>query len=203
MSALEINMSLAKIEKLGVPIPNIGRETERTALAFALDSAYLMPFKAMVFSMARTGTMLDSPLYVLSDDPSLFDDGVVKLVADKVVLIEGELRDHLYNLAAHNVGRPERATWNRGTCLKWAVFDDYDVEQVLLPRRRHAVFGTSPAAAPDVSGLRHGRVSSVSARALRRPTARLTRLAARAPERHDHRAVKALHGTREQWGNAN
>ncbi len=67
MSALEINMSLAKIEKLGVPIPNIGRETERTALAFALDSAYLMPFKAMVFSMARTGTMLDSPLYVLSD----------------------------------------------------------------------------------------------------------------------------------------
>ncbi len=57
-----------------------------------------------------------------------------------MVLIEGELRDHLYNLAAHNVGRPERATWNRGTCLKWAVFDDYDVEQV-LSRRRHAVFG--------------------------------------------------------------
>jgi lipopolysaccharide biosynthesis glycosyltransferase len=126
-------MPVAAIETLGVPIPAAtGRGTERTALAFAFDSAYLTPFKAMVFSMARTGTMLDSPVYLLSDDASLFDDELVKLVADEVILIEGALRDQLYHLAEHHVGRPERASWNRGTCLKWAVFDDFDVDQVLF-----------------------------------------------------------------------
>jgi lipopolysaccharide biosynthesis glycosyltransferase len=129
-------MSLAALEQVGVTLgagsTTARHSTSNTALAFAFDKAYLVPFKVMLFSLARAATMLESPIYVYSDDPSLFDDEIVRLVTDHPVLIEGELRDELYDLAEHHIGRPERADWNRGTCLKWAIFDDYPVEQVLF-----------------------------------------------------------------------
>ncbi len=81
-----------------------------------------MPFKTIVSSMVRTGTMLHSPIHIYSDDPAVFDDAFVKKVADRCILIDGELRDDLYDLAQNNVRRTERTKWNRVTFLKWAVF---------------------------------------------------------------------------------
>ncbi len=103
-----------------------------TAIFFAFDSGYLMPFKVMLLSMAQTGTLTANPIIICSDDPAVFEDPIVRLVVDRPVLLEGRLRQTLYELAEHSVGRPERANWNRGTFLKWAVFDDYGFDHILF-----------------------------------------------------------------------
>jgi lipopolysaccharide biosynthesis glycosyltransferase len=103
-----------------------------TALAFAFDAGYRLPFKVMLASMARAGTMLDAPIHVFSLDPSLLDDPFVRAATDRFVLIEGPLLEELSHLAEHSVRRPERADWNRGTFLKWAIFQPADVEQILF-----------------------------------------------------------------------
>jgi lipopolysaccharide biosynthesis glycosyltransferase len=103
-----------------------------TALAFAFDSGYLMPFKTMIASMALTKTMPLAPIYVFSDDAAVFQDPFVRAAADHQILIEGQIKDTLYDLAENHVRRSERASWNRGTFLKWAVFRDYPEHQVLF-----------------------------------------------------------------------
>jgi lipopolysaccharide biosynthesis glycosyltransferase len=108
------------------------RDGSTTAVAFAVDSGYLTPLKVMIHSMARAGTMLDAPVWIYSDDPTVFDDPFVARLTDRAIHIDGSLRDELYEVAADHIQRPERLDWNRGTCLKWAVFDDCDVEQILF-----------------------------------------------------------------------
>ena len=103
-----------------------------TAIFFAFDSSYLTPFKVMLLSMAQSGALTRNPIIVCSDDPAVFEDPIVKLVVDRPVLLEGQLRDTLYHLAEHSVHRPERASWNRGTFLKWAAFDDYGFDYILF-----------------------------------------------------------------------
>jgi lipopolysaccharide biosynthesis glycosyltransferase len=103
-----------------------------TAIFFAYDSNYQTPFKVMLLSMAQTGAMTRNPIIICSDDPAVFEDPIVKLVVDRPVLLEGNLRKSLYHLAEHSVHRPERAKWNKGTFLKWAAFDDYGFEYILF-----------------------------------------------------------------------
>jgi lipopolysaccharide biosynthesis glycosyltransferase len=38
-------------------------------------------------------------------------------------LLRGDRLQTLQNLAKHNVQRPERSAWNRGTFLKWSIFE--------------------------------------------------------------------------------
>lgn len=107
-----------------------GRRT--TAIAFAIDRDYLEPFRVMVYSMVRARTMLDAPVYIYSDDPAVFEDEIVARIADRTILIQGEDLRELEEVAEHHIRRAERAKWNRGTCLKWAVFDDAPVDQILF-----------------------------------------------------------------------
>lgn len=103
-----------------------------TAVAFAFDSEYLEPFHVMIYSMARARTLLDCPIYVYSDDPAVFEDEIVRRVADRRILIEGQDLSELQEVAEFHIQRAERAKWNRGTCLKWAAFEESGVDQVLF-----------------------------------------------------------------------
>ncbi len=114
------------------PVPSARREAPSTALAFAFDADYLEPFKVMLYSMARCGTLLDCPIYVYSDDPTVVEDAFVRRAADMRRLVEGPDLEELAEIAERHIRRPERAKWNRGTCLKWAVFDDAPVDQILF-----------------------------------------------------------------------
>lgn len=109
-----------------------GAAQPRTAIAFAFDSAYIDAFRVMTHSLARSGTLLDCPVYVYSDDPQTLDNDVVRRVADRRHLVEGRDLDELVEIAERHVRRSERAAWNRGTCLKWSIFDDAAVDQVLF-----------------------------------------------------------------------
>lgn len=124
------------LRRLGVPLRDgveiKGGGRRKTAIAFALDRDYLEPFRVMVYSMVRAHTMLDAPVYVYSDDPAVFEDEIVARVADRTILIEGEDLRELEEVAEHHIQRAERAKWNKGTCLKWAVFDDAPVDQILF-----------------------------------------------------------------------
>ncbi|MCF3642423.1 hypothetical protein LXM94_20850 [Rhizobium sp. TRM95111] len=103
-----------------------------TTLAFAFDSSYLAPFGAMIRSMVRLETLLDCPVAIYSDDARVFNHPLVKLIADERRLLDGDLLATLQRAARDTVRRPERATWNRGTFLKWAVFEPQPTRQLLF-----------------------------------------------------------------------
>jgi len=107
-------------------------EAPSVTIAFALDKGYLECFKVMLYSMAYSKTLLDAPIAVYTDDAELLQDPLVQAVVDKPVLIDGERRAVIYDLAKNNVQRPERAQWNKGTFLKWCVFEEQDTEQLLF-----------------------------------------------------------------------
>lgn len=107
-------------------------EDEKVTLAFALDSNYLECLNVMLFSMMRSRTFIHSPIALYTDDPAVFDSEVVGNFIDKVVVINDRKKEVLYDLAKNNVRRPERAEWNRGTFLKWAVFEKQETENLLF-----------------------------------------------------------------------
>jgi lipopolysaccharide biosynthesis glycosyltransferase len=127
-------MSVSKLAEGGFiqPADEITDSLPGTAICFAFDSGYLMPFKVMLYSMACAGALPRDPIIVLSDDPAVFEDPIVNLVVDHPVLLQGKVLDTLYGLARDNVERPERAAWNKGTFLKWAAFDDHGYENILF-----------------------------------------------------------------------
>ncbi|MGQ7242624.1 glycosyltransferase [Salinicola sp. V024] len=101
-------------------------------IAFAFDYGYLNCFKTMIASLARNGAFLKNQVVVYTDDPLVLEDSFVKFVADKLILVKGEKKNILYDLAENNVRRPEKAGWNRGTFLKWAAFEEQDVKNLIF-----------------------------------------------------------------------
>lgn len=82
--------------------------------------------------MVRVGTLLDQPIKIYSTDSAVFDDPLVKQVCDHARIVDGPLLVELERAAAETVQRPERGAWNRGTFLKWAVFEEQETEQALF-----------------------------------------------------------------------
>ena len=101
-------------------------------LAFAFDSGYAECFKVMLASMAENGVLCQNPIVVYTDDVKLLDDPIVSIAADKISILSGEKKALIYKLAKENVQRPERANWNRGTFLKWCIFEKQKTERLLF-----------------------------------------------------------------------
>lgn len=101
-------------------------------LAFAFDSGYAECFKVMLASMAENGVLCQNRIVVYTDDESLLDDPIISLAADKISVLSGERKELIYRLAKDNVQRPERANWNRGTFLKWCIFEEQETERLLF-----------------------------------------------------------------------
>lgn len=104
----------------------------KTTLAFAFDAGYLEPFKTLIGSLVKQGSYIDSPIAIYSTDPSVFRDRFVKACIDKAVHIKGKRLSVLEEMAKESVQRPDRAAWNRGTFLKWAIFEEQDTENLLF-----------------------------------------------------------------------
>jgi len=120
------------VRKIAPPPSKTRQATVNSAIFFSFTSSYLLPFKVMIYSMLRTGTLVDTPIIICSDDPEVFKDKIVEVVCDKPVLLSGTEAEEIYSLSENNVKRPERKEWNRGTFLKWSVFRDYGFPQVLF-----------------------------------------------------------------------
>jgi lipopolysaccharide biosynthesis glycosyltransferase len=103
-----------------------------TSLAFAFDANYAPYFRTLARSMMEHDTLIDCPIIVYTADPEVFEDPFIAKVVDKRRLIEPDLVEKLGRAAQETVKRPERATWNLGTFLKWAVFEEQETAQVLF-----------------------------------------------------------------------
>lgn len=127
-------MSIRGLTTQGIlDLPDERNETEPSVtIAFALDMGYLECFKVMLYSMAYSKTLLDAPIALYTDDPLLLQDSLVKAIVDKPVLISESRKGVIYNLAKNNVKRPERGQWNKGTFLKWCVFEEQETDQLLF-----------------------------------------------------------------------
>ena len=101
-------------------------------LAFAFDSGYAECFKVMLASMAENGVLCENPIVVYTDDEKLEHDPIIAAAADKISVLSGERKSRLYTLAKDNVKRPERADWNRGTFLKWCIFEKQETSKLLF-----------------------------------------------------------------------
>lgn len=112
--------------------PNGEATYPSTSIIFAFDSGYLEPFKVLLHSMSRIGTLADSPIIIHTDDPRLQEDRVIQAVADEVSLIEGKVRERLHFLARNTISRKGRTDWDRGTFLKWSSFRPCGTEQALF-----------------------------------------------------------------------
>jgi lipopolysaccharide biosynthesis glycosyltransferase len=102
------------------------------AVVFAFDSSYLVQFKVILASLAFSSNFVDAPIVIYTDDPIVASDPIVKIACDKVSLLSGEKRALLYRLAKDHVKREERSSWNRGTFLKWAVFEKHETPRVVF-----------------------------------------------------------------------
>lgn len=106
---------------------------EAVTLAFAFDSGYLEAFKVMVASLVASGSFVDMPVAVYTDDETVAADPVVRACADRVVLAEGPRKETIERLAKNSVQRGKsRSDWNRGTFLKWMIFEEHASEAVLF-----------------------------------------------------------------------
>lgn len=119
-------------DAFGIPVESVETLTKSTTLAFALDYGYIEQFKVFLFSFLEAKTCSDCPISIYTDDERVLNDPIVNIVADKIIYIDQDLRERLYEMARDNVKRPERGHWNRGTFLKWAVFDEQETEQLLF-----------------------------------------------------------------------
>jgi hypothetical protein len=102
------------------------------SLAFALDEGYLEPFKVALVSLAQSGNFLDAPIVVYSDSEAVAADPVVRDAADRVVVLSGARRNLLHDLARTSVRERGRSSWNKGTFLKWAVFEPQETRRVVF-----------------------------------------------------------------------
>lgn len=126
-------MTIRKIIDKGVlPISPIAPSPDHVSLVFAFDWGYLEQFKVTLASLAFSSNFIDSPIVIYTDDERVLVDNVVKLVSEKVVLLDGPKKQILYNLAKNHVKRPERENWNRGTFLKWMIFEEQPTTTALF-----------------------------------------------------------------------
>ncbi|MFN4128391.1 MAG: glycosyltransferase [Paracoccaceae bacterium] len=106
--------------------------SEQVTVAFALDSAYLPLFKVALASLANSGNFLDAPLAIYTNDAVVLSDPIVRRCADKMVLLDGKKKSVLESLAQENVRRAARGDWNRGTFLKWQVFEKQETDKLVF-----------------------------------------------------------------------
>lgn len=124
-----------------VDIPSATRSAEVT-VAFAFDRGYLPLFHVAASSLARSGNFLDSEVVIYTDDTAVTEDPLVRSVADRVTVLTGSKKETLHGLAQHSIRRSEREAWNKGTFLKWMVFEEQqnpttvflDVDMIFLRR---------------------------------------------------------------------
>jgi len=103
-----------------------------TSIALAFDANYAGLFRALVRSMVEQETLLDCPIIIYSADPEVFEDPLVAKIVDKRRLIDPAQQKILEKASRDTVKRPERATWNLGTFLKWAAFEKQETSQLLF-----------------------------------------------------------------------
>ncbi|MDL5534481.1 hypothetical protein QSV04_10700, partial [Bifidobacterium longum] len=119
-------MSIRTLISQGLIETDAAATSVNVTVAFAFDSTYLDLFKVAVSSLALSGNFIDAQLAVYTNDAEVFDDPIVRRCADKKVLLSGSRKQVLESLASSSVKRPDRKDWNRGTFLKWQVFEPQD-----------------------------------------------------------------------------
>ncbi len=122
----------ALLDKGLLPFEPRASRSHEVSIMFAFDWAYLHLFKTAIASLAYSSNFLDSPLVVYTDDRRVLEDKLVQLCADKLVLLEGAKKALLHTLAENHVKRPERAEWNKGTFLKWMIFEQQPTDMALF-----------------------------------------------------------------------
>lgn len=106
---------------------------QRSALAFVFDREYLESFKVLLFSLARTGSLTHLPIFVFTQDNFVADDPIIKCAADTIRFITDDDIKKFSAISARKIPAQYKLDWiPKYTFLKWLIFDDYDLDQLLF-----------------------------------------------------------------------
>jgi lipopolysaccharide biosynthesis glycosyltransferase len=112
--------------------PRRSADPATSALAFVLDSSFVVGLKTLAFSMIKQDTLVDLPVIVLSNDAAVTDDPFVHALADHVVRISPHDVSRFDGISAELVREQLRLDWiPKYTFLKWLIFDDWGVDQLI------------------------------------------------------------------------
>ena len=105
----------------------------KRALAFVFDASFLRAFKVLAYTLVATRSCLDLPVFVFTQDRKVYDDPVVAAVADRRIFITEKDISQFENISREKVRREKQLSWiPKYTFLKWLVFDDHDVDDLLF-----------------------------------------------------------------------
>jgi lipopolysaccharide biosynthesis glycosyltransferase len=104
-----------------------------TALIFVFDSEFIKPFKVLLYSMAKLGTLVGLPIIVLTQDPAVAEDPVVKAAADDIRMLGQAEIEQFKVISGRRVPDRYKLDWiAKYTFLKWSIFDDFGYDQLLF-----------------------------------------------------------------------
>ena len=87
------------------------QERGRRALAFVLDRSFLHPFKVLIYSLAGTGSFLDLPILVFTQDKVVHDDPIFSALADRRIYVTDEQIRQFSVVSRERVRRKDRRSW--------------------------------------------------------------------------------------------
>ncbi|TCI00521.1 hypothetical protein EJV46_07790 [Roseococcus sp. SYP-B2431] len=104
-----------------------------TALMFVIDSSFLLPFKVLLYTIAKNSSGTKLPIIVLTQDEAVLKDEIVKAVADEIRFIGEKEIEQFKVISSRRIPDRYKLDWiPKYTFLKWSMFDDYGVKQVLF-----------------------------------------------------------------------
>lgn len=130
-------MSINSLDAHGLIRLNKHRSAPRSytdhALGFIFDREYLHAFKVLLYSLAATGSLIKSPVKILTQDPVVLQDEIVRIVADELLLISDEQISEFSTISAERIEQKHRLDWiPKYTFLKWMFFEKCDHDRLIL-----------------------------------------------------------------------
>jgi|GEM_PF-1389542 lipopolysaccharide biosynthesis glycosyltransferase len=104
-----------------------------TALYFVVNADFLVPLRVLIYSLLKTGSFLDLPIVIFTDEQAVADDHFVQRIATKIVLVTKEQKDSLNVIKRGKIPpRFRREDLPKYTFIKWMMFDDIGYKSALF-----------------------------------------------------------------------
>lgn len=120
----------SKISKRSSPAELNGNNT---ALTFVINSEFIDGLKVLIYSMAVHETLMDLPIFIISEDKEVFSDPFIMEVADKTYLASQEDIMSFSNISNKKVEGKLKLDWiPKYTYMKWLMFDDWGYDSLIF-----------------------------------------------------------------------
>lgn len=103
------------------------------ALYFVVNYDFVLPLKVLTYSLLKTGSFLDLPIVIFTDETKVAEDAFIQSIATKIVFLDKDQKDTLNVIRSDRIpSRLRREDLPKYTFLKWMMFDDVGYKSALF-----------------------------------------------------------------------